>query len=191
MASNNDQKLIECTAIYRELIGTADNFARDGLRATPLRAAKAWQDLTSGYAADPAEVFTQFDSDGYSGLVIVKDIEFFSLCEHHLLPFYGTAAVGYIPSRKIVGLSKLARLVDIFAKRLQVQERMSDQIADAIMENLAPKGVGVFIEARHLCMAMRGVQKQDSTTVTSSLRGVILEEADARAEFMTLVTRHG
>jgi len=158
-----------------------------GTEDTPARAAKAWKELTSGYAANVDDIFKDFESNGYSGLVLQKNIEFFSLCEHHLLPFFGVAHVGYIPGKRIVGLSKLARIVDIYAKRLQTQERITDQVADELMNRLQPKGVGVVLEGTHLCMGMRGVNKFDAMTTTSALRGVILMEPDARAEYMSLV----
>ena len=164
-----------------------EDVTREGVQDTPRRAAEAWRQLTSGYQTNISDVFRDFDSGGYRGMVLMRDIEFFSLCEHHLLPFFGKATVGYIPEKRIVGLSKLARVVDILSRRLQVQERMTDQIADTLMEHLKPKGVGVVISARHLCMGMRGVQKPDAETMTSAIRGVIFEEADARAEFMMLV----
>ena len=157
-----------------------------GTAETPKRAAKAWADLTSGYQANIDDIFKDFEGNGYSGLVLQKNIEFFSLCEHHLLPFFGVAHVGYIPSKRIVGLSKLARIVDIYAKRLQTQERVTDQVADELMNRLTPKGVGVVLVGTHLCMSMRGVQKFDAITITSALRGVILEEPDARMEFLNL-----
>jgi len=161
---------------------------REGLLKTPERVAKAYQFLTHGYQMDPAEILTGalFEED-YSEMILVKDIELYSLCEHHMLPFFGKAHVAYIPNGKIVGLSKIPRVVDVFARRLQVQERLTMQIKDAINEVLEPQGVAVVIEAAHMCMAMRGVQKQNSSTTTSSMSGVFLEDAATREEFMRLI----
>ncbi|HHC07388.1 MAG TPA: GTP cyclohydrolase I FolE [Actinobacteria bacterium] len=162
---------------------------REGLRRTPLRVAKALEFLTSGYDATVAEVVNDavFDAEGAEEMVLVKNIEYYSLCEHHLLPFFGKAAVAYLPKGKIIGLSKIARIVDVFARRLQVQERLTNQIADALTEILDPHGVAVVIEGRHLCMMMRGVQKQDSAMVTSAMRGTFKEDARTRSEFLDLV----
>lgn len=164
-----------------------DDEARDGLRETPQRFEKALRFLTSGYAQDAKKVLNgaMFDVP-YDEMVLVKDIELFSLCEHHLLPFFGVCHVGYLPDRKVVGLSKIPRLVNMFARRLQVQERLTKQIAEALMEHLQPRGVGVIIEARHLCMAMRGVEKQHSQTVTSAMLGEFRENQRAREEFLAL-----
>ncbi|TAK80724.1 MAG: GTP cyclohydrolase I FolE [Betaproteobacteria bacterium] len=149
---------------------------RPGLLQTPKRFSKAMRFLTSGYEADPASVVGNaiFDAED-DGLILVRDVEFFSLCEHHLLPFFGRAHVAYLPTRKIIGLSKIPRLIELFARRLQVQERLTAQVADALMEVLHPRGVRVIMEAQHMCMAMRGVQKQMSSTVTRAVRGVINE----------------
>jgi GTP cyclohydrolase IA len=160
---------------------------REGLADTPRRIASAWQDLLVGYSQSAEEVLsTFFESEGHNGLVILRDVEFFSTCEHHLLPFFGKAHVGYIPDKRIVGISKLARAVDLFARRLQNQERLTDQIADAVDTVLHPKGVAVVIEASHLCMRARGVEKQNSEMVTSALRGCLME-SEGRGEFMSLV----
>ena len=161
---------------------------REGLRGTPLRFAKAMRFLTSGYQQDAAKILTsaQF-SVCYDEMVVVKDIELFSLCEHHLLPFLGRAHVAYIPDKKVVGLSKIPRLVNMFSRRLQIQERLTSQIAKAIWEHLAPQGVGVIIEARHLCMVMRGVEKQHSQAVTSAMLGSFREQKQTRDEFLALV----
>ncbi len=174
--------------LYAELLARFDDDpSRDGLLKTPERAEKAMTFLTRGYREDPLEILKAalFDVD-YDEMVMVRDIEMYSLCEHHLLPFFGRVHVAYIPNGKVVGLSKIPRLVDVFARRLQVQERMTRQIADAIQEAIAPQGVGVVIEARHLCMMMRGVEKQNSSTVTSAMAGVFLEQK-TRAEFLSLV----
>lgn len=162
---------------------------RQGLVETPSRVRKAWQFWCSGYREDPGAVLKTFE-DGAElcgdELVIVRNVELHSVCEHHMAPFFGIAHVAYIPDKRIVGLSKLARLVDVFARRLQVQERMTNQIANTLNEVLQPKGVGVMIKARHLCMCSRGVQKQHSDTVTTALRGALMDKPAARAEFMSL-----
>ena len=161
---------------------------REGLKKTPHRVAKAWEFLTSGYSMSPKEVLKDATfHEEYDEMVIVKDIEVFSLCEHHMLPFFGKCHIAYVPDGKIAGLSKLARLVDIFAKRLQVQERMTNQIAKVIEDLLAPKGVGVVIEAKHLCMMMRGVEKQNSVAVTSAMLGAFRSNQATRMEFLNLI----
>ncbi len=161
---------------------------RQGLKDTPDRVARSFSELLSGYGEDPNAVIGRglFEAE-CDEMVIVKDIEVYSLCEHHMLPFFGKAHVAYIPGKKIVGLSKIARLVDVFARRLQVQERLTTQIADALVEVLEPRGAGVILEAAHLCMMMRGVQKQNSVTVTSCVRGRFKSDERTRAEFMRLV----
>jgi|SRR5579883_319482 len=159
---------------------------RDGLLRTPERAAKALQFLTSGYETDLKSIVNGalFDVD-YDEMVIVKDIEFYSLCEHHMLPFYGKAHVAYLPSQKVIGLSKIPRIVDMFARRLQVQERLTQQIAETLQDVLQPQGVGVILEARHFCMMMRGVEKQNSGTVTSAMLGAFRQK-ETRSEFLAL-----
>jgi GTP cyclohydrolase I len=172
------------------LCRVGEDLTREGLRHTPERVARSLEFLTSGYGADPADVVNgAVFAEDYSEMVLVKDIEVYSLCEHHLLPFFGKAHVAYVPDGRIVGLSKLPRLVDVFARRLQVQERLTTEIAEAVDEVLAPAGVGVIIEAVHLCMMMRGVQQQNSRTVTSSMRGVFLGDPRTRDEFLSLVHR--
>ena len=168
-----------------ELLGEDPN--REGLLKTPSRVAKSLQWLTRGYEQDAKQVIgdAMFD-ECHSNMVMVRDIELYSLCEHHMLPFYGKAHVAYIPNGRIVGLSKLPRVVDVFAQRLQVQERLTEQIAEALSEVLEPLGVGVVIEAYHLCMMMRGVQKQNSKTITSALRGVFRDDHKTRDEFLRL-----
>ena len=163
--------------------------ARGGLKETPKRYLKAWQHWAGGYGQDPAALLKCFEdgAEKCDEMVLVKSIPVYSHCEHHLAPFFGTAHVAYIPDGKIVGLSKISRLVDVFARRLQVQERLTNQIADAMEQNLAPKGVAVVIECRHLCMESRGIQRQGSSTTTSAMRGVFRDNAAARAEFMGLV----
>jgi len=178
--------------MYREIISRlGEDPTRDGLVATPARVEKSMAFLTKGYNEDPMKILRQalFDVD-YDEMVIVKDIEIFSLCEHHMLPFFGRVHVAYIPNGKVIGLSKIPRLIEVFARRLQVQERLTRQIADTIQEAIAPQGVGVVIEARHLCMMMRGVEKQSSTTVTSAMVGCFRQK-ETRAEFLSLVRQPG
>jgi GTP cyclohydrolase I len=174
--------------LYTELLTRlGEDPQRDGLLKTPERTEKAMSFLTQGYQEDPTKILrgALFDVD-YDEMVIVRDIEVFSLCEHHMLPFFGKVHVAYIPNGKVIGLSKIPRLVDVFARRLQVQERLTRQIADSIQEAIEPQGVGVVIEARHLCMMMRGVEKQNSSTVTSAMLGVFHQQ-NTRAEFLSLV----
>jgi GTP cyclohydrolase I len=162
---------------------------REGLIKTPHRFAKAMLDLTVGYSQDPLTLVNKaIFHEKYDEMILVKDIEFFSLCEHHLLPFFGRCHIAYIPNGKIVGLSKLARIADVFAKRLQVQERLTEEIAHCIDDILKPKGVAVVIEAKHLCMVMRGVQKQNSAMTTSSMLGAFRTDLATRSEFLKLVT---
>jgi GTP cyclohydrolase I len=170
------------------LVRLGEDPQREGLARTPERTAKALEYLTKGYQEDPEQLLrgALFDVD-YDEMVIVKDIEMFSLCEHHLLPFFGKVHIAYIPKGKVIGLSKLPRLVDIYARRLQVQERLTTQIAETIQKAIEPQGVGVVIEARHLCMMMRGVEKQHSAAVTSSMLGAFRDELEARQEFLSLI----
>ena len=166
-----------------------DDPEREGMRNTPKRVAKAMAFLTKGYAESPEKVLGDaLFEDTHQSMVLVKDIEVYSLCEHHMLPFFGKAHVAYIPNGKIVGLSKLARLVEVYARRLQVQERLTEQVAQAIWDTTRPQGVAVVVEAYHLCMMMRGVEKQNSKTVTSAMRGIFLEDHRTRDEFMRFVT---
>jgi GTP cyclohydrolase IA len=178
--------------MYREILARlGEDPNRNGLAATPARIEKALTFLTKGYEQNPTEILrgALFDVD-YDEMVIVKDIEMYSLCEHHMLPFFGKVHVAYIPKRKVIGLSKIPRLVEVFARRLQVQERLTRQIADAIQEAIAPQGVGVVIEARHLCMMMRGIEKQNSSTVTSAMVGCFRQK-ETRGEFLSLVRGQG
>lgn len=164
--------------------------SRQGLKATPERVSRALRELTDGYGVSAADVVADavFDQD-YDEMVLVKDIPFYSLCEHHMLPFFGSCHVGYLPKGRVVGLSKIPRVVGVFAHRLQLQERMTKQIAEALNEALAPRGVGVVVEARHLCMEMRGVQKPGGQLVTSCMLGTFRKDARTRAEFLDLVRR--
>lgn len=190
--SQQNQKEKELTNLESLFGSVLDNLGgdrdRQGLENTPLRVAKAMQFLTQGYDQDPAAIIrsAMFDEE-YSQMVLVKDIEVYSLCEHHMLPFFGKAHVAYIPKGRIVGLSKIPRVVDVFARRLQVQERLTNQIRDCIQETLDPMGVAVVIEAQHMCMQMRGVQKQNSVTTTSAFHGEFLEER-TRQEFVNLIS---
>ena len=175
--------------LYRELLSRiGEDPERDGLKRTPERMARAIQFLTSGYTQDAQAILrgAMFDVS-YDEMVIVKDIELYSMCEHHMLPFIGKAHIAYIPKGKVIGLSKFPRLVDVFARRLQVQERLTNDIAQSIQEAIDPAGVGVIIEARHLCMMMRGVEKQHSTTVTSAMLGEFRDNQRTRDEFLSLV----
>ena len=174
------------------LIELGEDVNREGLLKTPARVAKALAFLTHGYRADLQQVINQaLFTQTTGGMVIVKDIELYSMCEHHMLPFYGRCHIGYIPNGKVFGVSKLARLVDVFARRLQLQERLTEQISQVVMDEVGAKGVGVMIEARHLCMMMRGVEKQGSSTITSALRGSFRTDERTRAEFLRLTRRSG
>ena len=174
--------------IRRLLQYVGENPARGGLAETPARVAKAWKEWCSGYGMDPKDVMKTFEdgAEGVDEMVVVKDIPFYTHCEHHMAPFFGTATIAYLPNKKIVGLSKLSRLLDIYAKRLQVQERLGCQVADAIMDNLDALGCGVVITARHLCMESRGIKKQGAETVTSAVRGLFKTDPAVRAEFLAL-----
>ena len=164
------------------------NGLREGLKNTPKRVVESWDEIYSGYNQDPKEILdATFNGEGYDGIVLLKDVEFYSTCEHHLLSFTGKAHVAYIPTDKIVGISKLARLVEVYAKRLQNQERITTQVADALIEHLKPLGAAVIIEASHSCMGCRGVKKNHAIMTTSAMRGVFFDKAEARAELMQLI----
>lgn len=180
------QERIE-NAVVNLLLSIGENPAREGLVDTPRRVAKSYLKLFEGYGQKPEDLLTVFGADGYDQMVLLKDIEFYSTCEHHMIPFFGKAHVAYIPGEHIVGISKLARLVDMYARRLQIQERICDQVTEALMEHLKPRGAACLIEASHLCMRARGVEKQSSVMVTSSLKGIFLTDQSARAELMTLM----
>jgi GTP cyclohydrolase IA len=184
---------IDFQALVRQmLVALGEDPARGGLLRTPERVEKSMAFLTSGYGLTVEDAIGEgiFD-EGHHNMVLVKDIEMYSLCEHHLLPFYGKVHIAYIPNGRIVGLSKLPRIVDVFARRLQVQERLTEQIANALMDVLRPEGVGVVVEAAHLCMMMRGVEKQNSKTITSAMKGVFMDDLGTREEFLRLVAGHG
>ena len=175
--------------LIRQLLGSlGEDPSREGLRDTPKRVEKAYKFLTSGYDVDiHALINNALFTVDYSEMVIVKDIDFYSLCEHHLLPFFGKCHVAYLPSEKVIGLSKIPRIVDAFSRRLQVQERLTNQIAEIILDTIKPLGVGVVMEGTHLCMAMRGVEKQNSYAVTSAMLGTFRTDARTRSEFLTLI----
>lgn len=188
-ALTDDQRIAEIAVHYKEILRLiGEDPDREGLIKTPLRAAKAIFDITSGYRENPVQIASQaiFEHAG-SQIVIVKDIEFYSMCEHHILPFFGTIAIGYIPKGKMIGLSKLARIANSYAKRLQVQERLTSQICQLLSETLPNDGVIVRCEAGHLCMKMRGVEKQESTTVTFDYTGKFANEPELRKEFLDLI----
>jgi GTP cyclohydrolase I len=186
--AQSSESIAEAMRNILQSIGEDPN--RDGLRRTPERFEKAFRFLTSGYNQDPEKLLNgAMFTVCYDQMVLVKDIEFYSLCEHHLLPFFGRCHVAYIPDKKVVGLSKIPRLVNMFARRLQIQERLTNQIANAIQDKIAPLGVGVVVEGRHLCMAMRGVEKESSQTVTSAMLGSFKDNPKTREEFLSLV--HG
>ncbi len=176
--------------LIAELLKSIDpDVNREGLSDTPRRVDEAMSDLFSGYGKNPEDLMTVFDGEDYDEMILVKDIELYSTCEHHMLPFFGKAHIAYIPSDKIIGLSKMPRLVEIFARRLQNQERLTTQIAEALQKMLNPKGVAVVIEAKHFCMMARGVEKQHSSVTTSNLRGLFKKDASTRAEFLRLIGR--
>jgi GTP cyclohydrolase I len=186
---SNDPVRLKVAGHIRSILDTlGEDTQREGLQDTPHRYAKAMEFLMSGYQQKPDEIVgNALFNEGSNEIVIVRDIELFSLCEHHMLPFYGKAHVAYIPNKKIIGLSKIPRLVDVFARRLQVQERLTTQISEELMRILKPQGVAVIIEAFHLCMMMRGVEKQNSYTITSSMRGVFRKQPETRAELLNLL----
>lgn len=187
---DNRERMAKLVASQLSLLDPEAN--REGLAETPDRVAKAWKFWTSGYHKDAADILKVFEdgADGYDQMVMVKDIPIYSKCEHHLADIFGTATIAYIPNGRIVGLSKLSRLADMFARRLQVQERLTGQIADALEEHLNPLGVGVLIRARHMCMESRGLCQQGHHTVTCALRGILKDQPSSRAEFMALAQSH-
>jgi GTP cyclohydrolase I len=187
--ADGDTQNVHIESVFRTLLAyVGENPDREGLSETPLRVAKAWQFWCSGYDQNPEDILKVFEdgAEGVDEMVVVRDIPFYTHCEHHMAPFFGTATIGYLPDGKVVGLSKLSRLLQIYSRRLQVQERLTTQVADALMKHLKPKGVGVVIKARHMCMESRGVCQQGSETLTSALRGCFKDEAATRAEFLSL-----
>ena len=183
---NKNEEFEQAITKVLELVG--ENPQREGLIKTPSRVAKAWTFLTEGYAQNPKEILEQaLFTTSNDEMVVVRDIEFYSTCEHHMLPIIGRAHVAYIPDGKVVGLSKIPRIVNVFARRLQIQEQMTEQIADAISQSINPKGVAVVLHARHMCMEMRGVQKINSTTVSSALRGLFKSDQRTRNEFYNII----
>lgn len=186
MSMNKEEEFEQAVTKVLELLG--EDPKREGLLKTPNRVAKALQFLTEGYHQDPKEILNQaLFSTSNDEMVLVRDIEFYSMCEHHMLPIIGRAHVAYIPDGKVVGLSKIPRIVNVYARRLQIQEQMTEQIADAILDTIKPKGVAVVVHARHMCMEMRGVQKINSTTVSSALRGLFKRDERTRNEFYNLI----
>ena len=184
----NEQTELEARNAVRVLLEyLGEDPDREGLTDTPRRVVAAWDEMTRGYGQDPRLILgTAFEGEGYDQMIVCREIDFWSVCEHHLLPFHGTAAVGHIPNKRVVGLSKMPRLVECFSRRLQIQERLTKQVAEAMQDVLKPRGVGVLVRAKHLCMACRGVKQQQSEMVTSSLLGQFREQA-VRAEFLRLV----
>lgn len=181
-AGKNLEKVVaDLIAVLGEDVG------REGLKATPKRVAKSFEKIFSGYGKKPKDIVTIFEDRHYDEMIVVKDIEWYSTCEHHFLPFFGTAHIGYIPNGKIIGLSKIPRLVEIFSRRMQNQERLTVQIAEALTELINPRGVGVVLEAKHLCMMARGVEKQGSKVVTSSMLGLFKKNLNTRSEFLKLI----
>ena len=182
---NSSKKLESYISKILSVVG--DDPERDGLLETPKRVISSWKELYGGYNKDPEKVLKIFECNSYKGMVLLKNIELYSMCEHHMLPFVGKCHIAYIPNEKVVGISKLARIMEIYARRLQIQERLTDEIADCLMKVLAPKGVAIQIEAEHFCMRMRGVNKQNSTMTTTTLRGLFLNDFSTRNEFLNAI----
>jgi len=182
-----EEKLYAEHTVKTQLEYIGENPNREGLLETPRRIVKSWAEIYSGYGKDPKDILTVFSSDGYDQIVLLDNIEMYSMCEHHLLPFFGVAHVAYIPGEKVIGISKLARLVDMYARRAQIQERIGDQVTTALMEILKPRAAACVIEATHMCMRMRGVGKQNSVMVTSSMKGLFSSNASAKEELMQLI----
>jgi len=174
--------------LIKKLISEVDDPKREGLKGTPARVAKSFDKLYGGYSQDPKKLIKVFGNEGYDEMIIAKDIDFYSMCEHHMLPFFGKVYIGYLPDDKIIGLSKLPRMVEIFSRRLQNQERLTKQIADTLSELLKPKGIGVVIKATHLCMKARGVEKQNCEITTSAFTGLFKSQLNTRSEFLNLIS---
>ena len=190
VVKGQEEKVLGAIRTVLEYLG--ENPDREGLRRTPDRILRSWSHLFSGYEKDPEEVFTTFAEDDvvpYDQIILLRDIEFYSTCEHHFQPFHGRAHIAYIPNLKVIGISKLARLLEIYARRLQIQERIGNQIVMSLMKHLEPKGAACIIEASHMCMTSRGVEKQNSVMVTSALQGVFLNSSNTRAELMNLISK--
>lgn len=183
---NNEQETKE-NLIIQQLYEIGEDPRREGLKDTPRRIVKMWGEIFAGYKMDPKNLLTTFTTDEYDEIILLKEIELYSMCEHHMMPFFGKAHVAYIPDKKVIGISKLAQLVDIYAKRLQIQERIGDQVTNALMTYLKPQGAACIIEATHMCMRMRGVEKQNSVMITSSMKGVFFNKQAARQELMQLI----
>jgi len=181
----NQKKITEL--IKKILVELGEDTTREGLKNTPQRAAKSYEKIFAGYKMDPKNILTVFNNEGYDEMIICKHIDFYSTCEHHMLPFYGKVSIGYIPDKKIIGISKLPRIVEIFARRLQNQERMTMQIAKTFTKLLKPKGVGVVVEGKHLCMMARGVEKQNTIMTTSYCTGLFRKNLSTRSEFLKLI----
>lgn len=173
--------------IRQQLVAIGEDAGREGLLDTPARVVRMWGEIFAGYEKDPKDILTTFSADGHDQIILLKDIELYSMCEHHMLPFVGKAHVAYLPGEKIIGISKLARLVDIYAKRLQIQERIGDQVTTALMAHLLPKGAICIIEASHMCMRMRGVEKQNSVMMTSSVTGVFKKDPALEEKVMQMI----
>lgn len=169
------------------LLSLGEDLSREGILGTPFRVVKSWEQIYGGYKMDIPSLFTVFEKGSYNQMILLSDIEVYSMCEHHMLPFFGKAHIAYIPSEKVLGISKLARLVDAFSRRLQIQERICEQVTEAIMKYLKPAGVGCVIQAQHMCMTMRGVNKQKSIMTSSSLKGNFLEDPSVKQEFFNLI----
>jgi GTP cyclohydrolase I len=187
MISDKLKEVILKSSITTILNEIGEDINREGLLKTPERVLKSYSEIYAGYKQNPKDIFTTFESEGYDQIILLKSFEFFSTCEHHMLSFFGKAHVAYIPNKKIIGISKLARLVDIYAKRLQIQERIGQQVTNDLMTYLEPKGAACILEATHLCMRMRGVEKQNSIMTTSSLTGVFLQDQSAKNELIQLI----
>lgn len=183
--AQNNLKLEE--AVKKLIASLGEHVGREGLSKTPRRVARAFEKMFSGYKQKPEEILTTFDGEGYDEMIVVRDIDLYSCCEHHFLPFFGKAHIGYIPNGKIIGLSKIPRLVEIFSRRLQNQERLTMEIAQALKKLINPRGVGVVLEAKHLCMMARGVEKQGSQVTTSAMLGLFKKEINTRSEFLKLI----
>lgn len=190
MTNNQTSKQLVIQGVKMILVGIGEDVNREGLLETPERVAKSFMELCSGYSLSPKKILNKrFTVEKYDEMIICRNIDFYSLCEHHLLPFSGQAHIAYIPNQKVIGVSKMARIVDMYAKRLQIQEQMTQQIAYAMQEQVNPKGVAVMIEAEHLCMKMRGVKKNDSVMTTSKLLGAFQDNHNTRSEFLSLLNR--